>query len=224
MKTPFLAVLVGMAGWFAPANAQAHDILQSNTDIWLRPDRMEVNLTMARAPSRELVDHPPPVPVTEDNFEATYHSLLNKSAASLFEITLDGQPLQPISADAALLNETDIQFTLVYPRPASGKLQITASFIKKLDDGYVNTLAMNEDRNVLGYGDQSTDNLTWEIRLGQDADGKPPTAKPPTIASADAGPHDSYFVIAHYHYLLLGGLLIVIILLAMWLIRQKSSS
>jgi hypothetical protein len=216
--------------------------MQASTNVWLRPDKMEVEIIMSRAPVRLLLDHPPVTPVTEDNFEEAYHALLKKYAPEMLEITVDGKPLAPASADVALFEETDVQFSFVYPRPSNGRLRFTANFLKRMGDGYGNSLGMNEDRKVLGYGDQSTDNLAWEINLGQDPGipspselSHPPEPPPTTTAAtpktpaspglpAKTEPSDTYFVIPHFNFWPLAGLGAVIILLALWLIRQKSGS
>jgi len=229
--------LLRRAWWFAAlwllaaAAAHAHDASQSSTDIWLRPEGMEVDLTLSRVPSRSLADNPPPIPVTVDNFEARYHALLRKSADSLFAITLDGQPWPPTSVDVALSGETDLQFTLIYPRPAGGQFSITAAFIKRMEPGYVNVLSLNEGQKVLGTHIQKAADLTWKFDLSPPSNPASPNI-PPAVSSASAhapaaqpaktASPDDRMIVLHLDPVLLTGLLVVIILLAIWLFRQKS--
>ncbi len=154
--------------FFGTAAAHAHDTLQSSTNIWFQPDQMEVELIMARASSRILLAHPPPVPLTEDNFESAYHALYQKCAPDLLEITLDGQKMAPGSITVELFQDTDIRFDYLFPRPAQGRLRFTASFIKRMPDNFINTLGVNEGNSVLGFGNQDADKLYWEMSLGAD--------------------------------------------------------
>lgn len=224
------------------AAAHAHDYYQANTNVWLRPDKMEVEITLSRGASRMLLDKPPNTPVNEDSFEHDYHAALQKFAPEMLAITLDGKPLQPTSWDVELFEETDIQFTFVYPRPPNGRLRITANFVKRMGDGYGNSLGMNEDKKVLGYADQSADSLAWEITLGKDTGITPPSEishppTPPTPGTATPAKttastntpdkfaaQDSYFVIPHFNFWAKSIIFAVIILLAAWFIRQKSGS
>ncbi len=220
------------------AGAWAHDPLQANTNIWLRPSQMEVEVIMSRAPVRRLLDNAPDVPLTEDNFATLYQPLLKKSAPQMLALTTEGQPLAPTSVVVELFEETDIKFSFLYPRPPNGRLRVTANFIKRMSEGFGNNLGMNEDRKVLGYGDQSASNPDWEINLGKDTGITPPSElgpPPPLPASLQATANtkapttalspkdqDSYFIIPHFHLLALGGITVVIILLAIGRIRQKS--
>ncbi len=175
---------------------------------------------MARVPSRSLVDHAPDVPVTLDNFEPVYHALFNQSAPQLLEVSAADQPLTPRTVVVALSEETDIQFTFIYPRPPDGRLRLTADFIKRMDDGYINTISLNEGGQTIAAGSQSTDKLTWETTLGTPVK-LAQTAAPPTPQDNNA--HDTYFIIPHFGYLALGGGAVIIILLAMALLQRKSS-
>jgi hypothetical protein len=223
--------------WFAVffqlgvGTAQAHDPLQGNTNIWLRQDEMEVDIDTALVFSRSLVDNAPAAGITEDNFESAYHALFLKSAPSMLEISLDGKKLEPRFVEVAPIEESDIQFKFVYDRPADGRLRITAFFVKKMDEGYVNTLVLNDEHNLLGYGEQTADNPVWEINLGKDTGIRSPSASssvnlspappsspvvtPPAPTPEVAAKPGRYFVSAF---------LAVIIFLAIWLIRRKSSS
>jgi len=162
--------------------AQAHDASQSSINIWLRPDQIEVELILSRVPSRSLVDNAPPVPVTDANFESTYHALLQLSAPMLLEIALDGRKIAPSSITIELYQETDLRFDYLFPRPPNGKLSFTASFIKRMGDGYINTLDVNEGAHMIGMDNQTADNLVWETNLGTDSKSAATTTQPTATA------------------------------------------
>lgn len=229
----FLLLALFLIGTVA---ARAHDPQQASTNIWLRPDKMEVEVILSRAPVRLLLENAPKTPITEDNFESVYLPLLKPVAPKMLDITLDGQSLAPSLTEVSLFEETDIRFTYVYPRPDSGRLRVTANFLKRMGEGYGNSVGMNEDRKVLGYGDQDMENPSWEVTLGKNTGLTPPSElspPPPPVPglksaatanasnTAEKNASDSYFIIPHFHFLTLAGLA-VIILLALWRIWQKS--
>jgi len=152
--------------FFSAVAAHAHDALQSSTNIWLRPDQMEVELILSRVPARSLVDNPPPVPVTDGDFGSTYHTLFQKSAPTLVDVTLDGKKITPDSITVELYEETDLRFDYIFPRPPNGKLSFTASFIKRMDEGYINSLGVNEGLHMIGMDNQTAERPTWDMDLG----------------------------------------------------------
>ena len=83
--------------WLLSAVAgSAHDLMTSSTDIWLRPDSMQVDLAFASATAVTLLNIAPTTHITDDNFAQTFQPLFEKDAPNLLTLTLDGQPLEPI--------------------------------------------------------------------------------------------------------------------------------
>jgi len=148
------------------AAASAHDFLQSSTDLWLRPDSMEVDLVMARAIAVALLNGAPANLITDDNFDDTYAPKLQEVVApGLLNFTLNGQPLQPLLTKVALSEETDIKFAYIYPRPPAGRLRLTTPFMKKMPAGFENSIGIKDGTRVLGYADQRVNDPPWEINL-----------------------------------------------------------
>jgi len=176
--------LVLIAFMTITALAHAHDALQSSTNVWLRPDQMEVEVILARAASRSLADNPPPVPVSDDNFESTYHELFQKSAPTLVEVSVDGKKIEPQSITVDLYEETDLRFDYLFPRPSAGKLSFTTSFLKRMDEGYINSLGVNEGLHMIGMDDQDSDHATWTMNLGADQSSTTTTNSLPTPTPA----------------------------------------
>jgi hypothetical protein len=185
-------VLIALAS--AKVTAHAHDALQSSTNVWLRPDQMEVEIILARAASRPLADNPPPVPVTEDNFESTYHELFQKSAPTLVEVSVDGKKIEPQSITVDLYEETDLRFDYLYPSPPAGKFSFTTRFLKRMDEGYINSLGVNEGLHMIGMDDQDSDHATWEMNIGADQDSTATPVTQLTATTASSGPVDAVIV------------------------------
>jgi hypothetical protein len=197
--------------------AHAHDTLQSSTNVWLQPDKMEVELILSRTPSRALLDQPPPVPPNDANFESTFHTLFQECAPSLLDITLDGKKMEPGSITVELFQDTDLRFDYIFPRPAHGTLSITATFVKRMPDGYTNSLGVNEGNNVLGFASQDTDQLTWAINLGD----PPPAPQSPTPAAKlpEGSPAQKSHILL---YAALSAALGLFVAWNLWRISQKS--
>ena len=197
------------------ANASyAHDPYVSNTDIWLRPDGCEIDIVMNRTLYRRLLDSPPSAVLSDENFDSLYRPLLVKCAPTLLEITVDGVKLEPRQVEVSLAEQTDLQFTFLYARPAGTKFHLSAIFVKKMDVGFMNSLVMNESRNFLGYGEQTADKLAWEINLPA-AGGRSAPANSPV--PAQSGSHAAGIGAAC-------ATLAIAILLVIFLLRRKSPS
>ena len=167
--------LLGTAlGW-------AHDPYLSNTNVWLRPGEIELDVSLARFTAAKLIlDHPasaqPPVAFDEENFNR-YVPALKQVEENFFEITVAGKVLAPREVDVQLNEEGDgVDFTIIYARPPPGPLRIAVSYIKLLpDEGYGTALAVfDEAQHVIA----SDDNLNMEHRtLDLNI---PPTAETPS--------------------------------------------
>ncbi len=115
-----------------------------------------------------------PATITPDNF-TDYVPPLKKEAVKLFEISIGGTLLTPREVDVQLNEEGDaVDFTIIYPRPASGAVRIAPVYIKLLpDDGYATALTVYDDaRNILNAGETlNTESPTYDLA-------SPPPAKP----------------------------------------------
>ena len=164
-----------LAGWLGAA-ASAHDIYSSWTDSYVRSDRFEMTLTLARSSAVRLLPEGNALPpVTPENFKA-YAPRLKAIAPDLFEITSAGQPLKLTSAEVKISGDADVSFLLVFPRPAAGPLRFVAHYLFHLVDGHVGTLVVSDaGGRDLGWSPVSVDQPVFQLTLPAS---KPPDKKP----------------------------------------------
>jgi hypothetical protein len=157
---------------FLPLSLRAHDIYTSWTDSYVRTDRFELTLTLARASALRLIpDSNALPPITPENF-AEYAPRLKAVARELFEITSNGKPLTHSSVDMKISGDADITFHLAYPRPDTGSLRFVAHYLFRLVDGHVGTLVVSHAVGKdLGWSPVSVDQPVFEIKI--------PASRPP---------------------------------------------
>lgn len=154
---PLLFLSVFLA-FFAVPLARAHDPFEAFHTAILRPDRLDLTVTMAQSTALRLID---PVStariasLTPENL-ATHRPRLLRAATSLFIITSVRKPLTARAPTVELTDENDVIFRVTYPRPAAGPLYFSAAYLKKLGDGYGGILEVN---------DAADKNLGWEQLL-----------------------------------------------------------
>ena len=155
--------------------AHAHDPQESWTNATLFPDSLKVEITMAPYCAMFILKPDGKVPgLTESNFE-TYRSRLMAIAADFYVVTSLRAPLKPRDVDVRLTEENDLAFTLVYPRPAPGRLHFHANFLAKLGDGYGGTIYLSDPKGRdLGWDQISTEAPNFEVTI---AAGPPPANK-----------------------------------------------
>jgi len=154
--------------------AHAHDPLESWTNAVLQPDRIEVELTIAQRTALLLVDAHADFPaLTPDNF-AAYHARLKARATELYALTSGRTALAPREVEVRLTEEEDIAFTLVYPRPAAGRLHFHATFLTRLGDGYGGTIYLSDPAGKdLGWDQISWENPDFEVSVTAPAQKSP---------------------------------------------------
>lgn len=151
-----LAVLLAVAFTAFLPTARAHDPFEAFHSAILRPDRLDLTVTMAQATALRLIDPAARLPgLTPENLAAHRPALLREGAA-LFILTSARTPLTARKVEIELTDENDLLFKLTYPRPAPGRLSFTAAYLKKLGDGYGGILEVN---------DHADHNLGWEQLL-----------------------------------------------------------
>ncbi len=147
--------------------ARAHDPGESWTNAILQPDGLKVTITMARVCATLLLDPSGKEPggITEDNFPA-YHDRLKTLAGELYVITSGRAPLKPREVEARMTEELDMEFILVYPRPAAGRLHFHASFLVKLGSGFNGMIYLTESTGKdLGWDQISADYANLEVTI-----------------------------------------------------------
>lgn len=199
--------------------ARAHDPFSSSATAILKPDRVELTVTLAQSAARDLLDRPANIPdeaITDENF-GRFHERLKQSALKLFRITAGGGFVTPSNAEAEFTAENDIEFRIDYPPVAKGPVRFQAVYLTRMQDGHVGTLYVeNSARQDLGWGYLETTAPTLEILLpvnagnGVNADSSQapphrPTA-PPFRAFVKLG--IEHIFTGYDHLLFLAGLLI----------------
>lgn len=155
---------------------RAHDIYTSFVEAKLLADRLEVTLTLGRAnasplfPDAEAKKLPP---LTPENF-AAFEPRLRSAAPALLQISAAGKPLAfSAPATAKLSGDSDLTFTLTYPRPTVGPLKFFAQFVGSLVDGHVATVVLtNAVGDDYGWSPVSYDQPVFEVALPVPSRGK----------------------------------------------------
>jgi hypothetical protein len=168
----------------AAAPLRAHDPYESWSNVSLRADVLEVNLTMAQATALRLLEPPPAVrAITPENF-AQLEPALTRVATRLFVIARGraGTPLTLRSATVTFTDENDVVFALRYPRPPAGPLRFHAAFVLRLGEGYGGIIeAADADGRQLGWEQLSPSapnlDVTIEASRGSAASKAPSDAK-----------------------------------------------
>ena len=145
---------------------RAHDPGESWTNAVLQPDGLKIQITMAPVCATLLLDPSGKLPgVSEDSFPE-FHDRLKALAGQLYVVTSGRTPLKPREADVRLTEELDIEFTLVYPRPAAGRLHFHASFLSKLGTGFNGMIYLTDsERKDLGWDQISPEYPNLEVTI-----------------------------------------------------------
>lgn len=147
-----LCICIALAIFSATRFAYAHDAFASFSDVWLARDTMEMTITMARSAAFLLIkdDKPGVDHIDTDTFAKARPKLL-KQAANLSHLALAGKEIAPTETDVQMTDESDVQFRLVYPRPASGgKVHFDFPYLLKMVEGHGLTHAVwNENKTGL---------------------------------------------------------------------------
>jgi hypothetical protein len=171
-RVAHLAMTIGLVSAVASV-ARAHDPSESWTNAVLQPDGLKVQTTMAPVCATLLLDPSGKLPgVSEDSFPE-FHDRLKALAAQLYVITSGKTPLKPREVEVRLTEELDLEFTLVYPRPAAGRLHFHASFLGKLGTGFNGMIFLTDsERKDLGWDQISAEYPNLEVTIPA-----PPPAK-----------------------------------------------
>jgi hypothetical protein len=152
--------LVVFVIWRGVLTASAHEPRQSNTDVKLRPEKMEVDITMARSAAALLLQEPGPKTAPSfapEDFTALRENLLKK-APGLYEISLGTTALKAKTSEVSLTVENDVLFHLVYPRPQNQTVDFRAIYLKKMQEDHQTTLVVaDETGKPLSWKDLSAD-------------------------------------------------------------------
>ncbi len=164
MPSPKNVFGLGLLCFLGALPARAHNPLQGSTNLWLRPEGLEVEFVIGTASARHLSGNLSPTPITNENF-STYQPRLAELAPALFDITSNGATLPPLSINVSLTDELDVRFDLLYPVPASGTLRLQATFFGKMEEDFDNSIIVVQQRNAVAFGDQTATQPVFTINL-----------------------------------------------------------
>ncbi len=136
--------------------ARAHDPFEAFHTATLRPDRLDLVVTMAQATALKLLDPSARTPSLTPQNLSSHRPRLLREAALLFIVTSAAAQLKPRTTAVELSDENDLIFRVTYPRPSVGRLFFSAAYLRRLGDGYAGILEVN---------DHADKNLGWEQLL-----------------------------------------------------------
>ncbi len=147
-----------VAGVTTAFSARAHDPAESWTEAIVKPEQLELLVTMAQANALKLIDPAAKIPsLTPENF-ARHRPKLIEAGAALFTITSLKTRMAARRVEVELTEENDVAFKIIYPRPAPGLLIFNAEFLKKLGEGFGGIIdASDTAGHHLGW-----DQISWE--------------------------------------------------------------
>jgi len=211
--------LLGLLGLLMARTAQAHDtlvfqanpniqinsmfrstpeslVLQGMINVRLRPQTMEIELTMADSPAYRLLDHDPfaeeqaataKSSTPNDPAEAQAHfardqAALTQRAASLLAVSSHGEPLKLTSTVVSFTSALEVVFHFTYPRPAGGPWRLELTYAAQIPPGQCDLVTVYDQANLeLATATLDAKNPSWEINL-------PAPATPAATASASPPP------------------------------------
>lgn len=162
-------VFVVVAAVSAAAAAWAHDPFTSWTNAWIGPERITLEVALARNSALLLLPGGDKLPtITTENFES-FRGPLTTAGATLFEVTAAGVPLGARVEYVRIIGEDDdIEFRCSYPRPASGPVRFTGLYLDYMVDDHVGTLVVRNDKKQdLGWEPLSLQTPSLELPLPQ---------------------------------------------------------
>jgi hypothetical protein len=156
MRLPRLILVFASA--LLAASLRAHDPAESWTSVTVKPDSMELLVTMAQINALKLIDPTNKIPrLTQENF-GEFRARLVKAGAALFTVTSLKAGVASRKVEVELTEENDVVFNISYPRPAPGLLIFDAVFLKKFGEGFGGIIdASDTAGHHLGW-----DQITWE--------------------------------------------------------------
>jgi hypothetical protein len=140
----WIVLSVTMAGWGV---AHAHTGFESETDVRIYKDRMEVTVRTTFAFAWRLLGDRTPADVGEAG-QAAARPLLAKEAPGLYRVMAGGVPMQPKKADCRFELDQHAAFLLTYDRPGSWPLEFKAGFFRMLgalDEGKIRVFDLSDD-------------------------------------------------------------------------------
>jgi hypothetical protein len=158
--------IVLLAAVLVAAPLRAHDLMESFIEAIVRPDQLELLVTMGPGTALKLIDPAAkPFPLTPENFEG-YRAQLLKEGARLFMVTSSKARLVSARVEVKLTEEKDVAFKVTYPRPPPGLLIFNAVFLEKLGAGFGGIIDASDTLgHHLGWDQITSENPTLVVVL-----------------------------------------------------------
>jgi hypothetical protein len=172
-----------LAALLVPGSMRAHDPSESWTEAIVHPAQLELLVTMAQSNALRLIDPANKIPqLTPENFPQ-HRARLLALGATLFTLTSLKSRVAARQVAVELTEESDIAFTITYPRPAAGLLILDAAFLKKLGEGFGGVIdASDTEGHHLGWDQISWENTSLVVMVP--APGMPPKKSSAVIQPA----------------------------------------
>ena len=144
--TTFLSRWLKTLGLFSAffATAFAHDPFEITTSGRLDAETMQLIVTMTRNTAMSLASGVKEGASFKPEDFSSVEPKLKAVAPSLYTITSNNQAVPLRTASVQLSVEEDVEFVLIYPRPAPGPMRFEASHIHKLPYGYGNAINLGD--------------------------------------------------------------------------------
>jgi hypothetical protein len=196
----------------------AHDAFESSTIMRLQADTIELEVTMAAQTAIALVQGERPAGRLEPEDFPAWRAGLTDSAGLLFDVSVGGKPLPLRKVDVGLTIEADVEFRLLYPRPAAGPVEFVARHVQHLGYGYGSTLSFDFSGAIAPPMKLL---MADDIRHKVDLPALIPPEAPSVVATTQARPSQTpvflpflrlgvvHILTGSDHLLFLGGLLVV---------------
>ena len=165
MITP-LRHAVFFAAVLAAVPLRAHDLAESFIEAIVRPDQLDLLITVGPATALRLIDPAAkPRPLSPETF-AQIRARLQQEGATLFTVTSSKARLDSLRVEVALTEDKDVMFKVTYPRPPPGLLIFNAAFLNKLGEGFGGIIdASDTAGHHLGWDQLSWQNTTLVVVL-----------------------------------------------------------
>lgn len=134
--------LAALAVLLSSAVAYAHDPLELTSTARVRPELLELELTMSRTTAQALLRDDGVLNAAGFGEKLPQ---LRRLALRLFEVTSGTRRLEPLTAGVRWSPEHDLEFVVTYERPPAGPLQLRAQHLAELTPDHANALTLSQD-------------------------------------------------------------------------------
>lgn len=207
-----IAICVGSILFGLVRRAAAHDPFEVTTAATLGAESLTLVVTMTRS-SALLVSgiEDGARAFTPERF-AHHEPQLRAAAGQLYKVISNGAELEPRDARVSLNPEHEVEFTIAYPRPLPGALELHATCLGLLSEGHGNAVRLERGQPealiALEFLNASDPVLEVQLPSGQPANATAPMKAPPMPRLRWVELGLSHILQGYDHLLFLGGLLL----------------